>query len=477
METQVNVGDQNVQQIEQNPVSQTSQAVEKPKANYLIISTIVLLVVLLGLGYFYLKNFKSQKATSSLSQISEDGNVKNNQYVFLPKDTSTISQIPSTAYIRLNEDKIESVDLASGAVRTVASIGPSLVNTNKGSSDVQNGTYGNYSGIAWSGVELVPIRNIGKILAVYSRGTRLSDQYRALGIVMYDFASGEADVLYQTRTFPTVNELKPVNYHVFYDEDTNQVFVLSSFGQFNDRENFPAISGFAVYRLSTNKTLDPYGLTFNSLPKPISAELQFMGKNNDNKLIISDPQSDYFTYFQSSITDTFDKAISKIKTQKAYLVDTNNPSIQETTITPKDLSLIDNKYYILTISETTQCGELSIRTSSLPFNIETNVVEKPKGDYFYQLVGYSTKLKSFFFHLDGKATNELYQVRQAKNQQELDNACDKYFQAQTINNSYMVFSIEDKSSKLISKNDLIKQYIPEMDTQFDVDTLVPEKLQ
>lgn len=65
MENQTNVGNQKIQQIEQNPVSQPVQIPEKPKVNYWMISTIILLVLLLGLGGFLLVNRDRTASNSS----------------------------------------------------------------------------------------------------------------------------------------------------------------------------------------------------------------------------------------------------------------------------------------------------------------------------------------------------------------------------------------------------------------------------
>ena len=55
MENQINVGDQNTQQIEQNPVNQPVLTPEKPKTNYLLIGGLVLVCfVLFGFGGYYL---------------------------------------------------------------------------------------------------------------------------------------------------------------------------------------------------------------------------------------------------------------------------------------------------------------------------------------------------------------------------------------------------------------------------------------
>lgn len=68
MENQINVGDQNPQQVGQNPVGQPVEIQEKPKVNYWMISTILLIVILLGWSGFYVLNageqLKSQQATT-----------------------------------------------------------------------------------------------------------------------------------------------------------------------------------------------------------------------------------------------------------------------------------------------------------------------------------------------------------------------------------------------------------------------------
>lgn len=58
MENQINAGDQNVQQIGQNPVSQPVQIPEKPKINYWMISTIVLMLFILFSGVYYYASTK-----------------------------------------------------------------------------------------------------------------------------------------------------------------------------------------------------------------------------------------------------------------------------------------------------------------------------------------------------------------------------------------------------------------------------------
>ena len=56
MENQIKVGDQNTQQIGQNPDSQPVQIQEKPKINYLVIGiTILLCLVVFGFGGYFLK--------------------------------------------------------------------------------------------------------------------------------------------------------------------------------------------------------------------------------------------------------------------------------------------------------------------------------------------------------------------------------------------------------------------------------------
>lgn len=55
MENQINVGDQNRQQVGQNPINQAVPTPEKPKVNYMVIGAIVLVCfVVFGFGGYYL---------------------------------------------------------------------------------------------------------------------------------------------------------------------------------------------------------------------------------------------------------------------------------------------------------------------------------------------------------------------------------------------------------------------------------------
>lgn len=75
MENQTNVGDQNTQQIGQNPVNQPpiSPPTEKPKTNYWMIFTIILTVLFLGfVGWYFLSASKQNKEmTGSNSTTTE----------------------------------------------------------------------------------------------------------------------------------------------------------------------------------------------------------------------------------------------------------------------------------------------------------------------------------------------------------------------------------------------------------------------
>lgn len=73
MENQINVGDQNTQQIAQNPVSQPVQIPEKPKTDYFMIGGIVLACfVLFGFGGYYLGK---QSGTSSLTMTKDQNSI------------------------------------------------------------------------------------------------------------------------------------------------------------------------------------------------------------------------------------------------------------------------------------------------------------------------------------------------------------------------------------------------------------------
>lgn len=68
MENQINIGDQNAQQVGQNPVNQTASIPEKPKINYWMISTGVLLLLVVGFTGGYVFKSKSEKQSLYTSQ-------------------------------------------------------------------------------------------------------------------------------------------------------------------------------------------------------------------------------------------------------------------------------------------------------------------------------------------------------------------------------------------------------------------------
>ncbi|PIP32837.1 hypothetical protein COY59_03215 [Candidatus Gottesmanbacteria bacterium CG_4_10_14_0_8_um_filter_37_24] len=79
MENQINVGDQNTQQIGQNPINQPTEVQVKPKFNYWAVSTIVFAVLFMVMvGVFAINYVK----------------VKNNR-TYLPSPTPEVSQTPS----------------------------------------------------------------------------------------------------------------------------------------------------------------------------------------------------------------------------------------------------------------------------------------------------------------------------------------------------------------------------------------------
>lgn len=75
MENQINMGDQNTQQLGQNPISQPVQIPEKPKVNYWMISTILLLVIFLITGSWFIWNSNSTNSKSKISSDQQQPNV------------------------------------------------------------------------------------------------------------------------------------------------------------------------------------------------------------------------------------------------------------------------------------------------------------------------------------------------------------------------------------------------------------------
>ena len=80
MENQINVGDQNAQQVGQNPVSQPAEIQAKPKVNFWMISTLVFALLFLVTAAIFAVNYSK---------------VKNSQS-YLPSTTPEISQTPTT---------------------------------------------------------------------------------------------------------------------------------------------------------------------------------------------------------------------------------------------------------------------------------------------------------------------------------------------------------------------------------------------
>lgn len=88
MENQVNVGDQNTQQIGQNPVNQPVITSEKPKTNYLLIGGVVLVsFVVFGFGGYYLGKQSNNTSTTLRN---------NNVPVVEETNTPTQSNYPTT---------------------------------------------------------------------------------------------------------------------------------------------------------------------------------------------------------------------------------------------------------------------------------------------------------------------------------------------------------------------------------------------
>ncbi|PJE60145.1 hypothetical protein COU86_05925 [Candidatus Roizmanbacteria bacterium CG10_big_fil_rev_8_21_14_0_10_36_26] len=74
MEYQVNVGDQNTQQIGQNPVNQPTIIQEKPRVNYWMIFIVIVIIavtVLAGVVYFFKTNQSSSSITPEKNSLKE----------------------------------------------------------------------------------------------------------------------------------------------------------------------------------------------------------------------------------------------------------------------------------------------------------------------------------------------------------------------------------------------------------------------
>jgi len=67
MENQINAGDQNTQQIEQNPVSQTASVLDKPKVNYWMTSSLIFgfLLLVITLMFLFRSRYSEKNAPRS----------------------------------------------------------------------------------------------------------------------------------------------------------------------------------------------------------------------------------------------------------------------------------------------------------------------------------------------------------------------------------------------------------------------------
>lgn len=83
MENQVNAGDQNAQQVGQNPINQPSSISGKPIINYWMISTIILILISILLSLYAYKLWSAQNLNSQQSiQIT-------------PTPTSSVTSVPT----------------------------------------------------------------------------------------------------------------------------------------------------------------------------------------------------------------------------------------------------------------------------------------------------------------------------------------------------------------------------------------------
>jgi hypothetical protein len=90
MENQINIGDQNAQQIGQNPISQTGPIPEKPKLNYWIMSVVTLVLLIVGFTGGYAYKSKSEKQPPYTSQPTPSN------YIYMqPTSKPTVTEQPS----------------------------------------------------------------------------------------------------------------------------------------------------------------------------------------------------------------------------------------------------------------------------------------------------------------------------------------------------------------------------------------------
>lgn len=97
MENQINMGDQNTQQIGQNPVNQSEAVQEKPKTNYFVIGAVVLICfVVFGFGGYYLGTQRSNSPQGSQFPVpsSTPSAATSTQSITTPTNEPEVTQRP-----------------------------------------------------------------------------------------------------------------------------------------------------------------------------------------------------------------------------------------------------------------------------------------------------------------------------------------------------------------------------------------------
>ena len=99
MENQTNIGDQNTQQIGQNPINQPIAPSEKPKTNYLLFGGIILACfVVFGFGGYYFGKRSSNTSTIVPSDIPRAGEMNTPTQSIYPTTTPVISTESTYTY-------------------------------------------------------------------------------------------------------------------------------------------------------------------------------------------------------------------------------------------------------------------------------------------------------------------------------------------------------------------------------------------
>lgn len=92
MENQMNVGDQNTQQIAQNPIIEPEVVPKRPMVKYWIMFTLFIVIILAVSGFFVLNLYNKKKNSSNQQKTTTDSSQTTGLYQTTNPNTGDLYQ-------------------------------------------------------------------------------------------------------------------------------------------------------------------------------------------------------------------------------------------------------------------------------------------------------------------------------------------------------------------------------------------------